>query len=267
MELLRLSAFTREEQVVLWNEAFADYLVPATMTEASFKARMESLFLSEEESLVGTMNGEPAGIALTGTREFQSKKIAWIGGIAIVPKFRKNGLARQLMEALISDYGKQSVAESWLEVIANNHPAIHLYESLGYEKINDLTFLKGDLQNYDKTEVTLTSITSEPISENPNTPWQNLISEQTKAASIWQNNQNLGHIIYRISDSGLTLLQLNLQNDDQILNILQTFFNQFGAIPCIISNQEISRPFIAICMQNGFTEVAQQMQMRKTIHS
>ncbi|MBC1982757.1 GNAT family N-acetyltransferase [Listeria booriae] len=266
MKLLRLSAFTRQEQVALWNEAFSDYLVPATTTEASFKARMESLFLSEEESLVATMNGEPAGIALTGTREFQSKKIAWIGGIAIVPKFRKNGLARQLMEALISDYGKQSVAESWLEVIANNQPAIRLYESLGYEKINDLTFLKGDLQNYDKAEVTLTSITSEPISENPNTPWQNLISEQTKAASIWQDNQNLGHIIYRISDNGLTLLQLNLQDDDKILNVLQTFFNQFGAIPCIISNQEISRPFIAICMQNGFTEVAQQMQMRKTIH-
>ncbi|MBC2284202.1 hypothetical protein [Listeria booriae] len=81
------------------------------------------------------------------------------------------------------------------------------------------------MQNYDTTEVTLTSITSEPISENPNTPWQNLISEQTKAASIWQNNQNLGHIIYRISENGLTLLQLNLQNDDKILNVLQTFFN------------------------------------------
>ncbi|MBC2284203.1 GNAT family N-acetyltransferase [Listeria booriae] len=112
MELLRLSPFTRQEQVVLWNEAFADYLVPATMTEASFKARMESLFLSEEESLVATMNSEPAGIVLTGTRLFQSKKIAWIGGIAIVPKFRKNGLARQLMKALISGYSKQGVAES-----------------------------------------------------------------------------------------------------------------------------------------------------------
>ncbi|MBC1371003.1 GNAT family N-acetyltransferase [Listeria booriae] len=266
MKLLCLSTFTKQEQVALWNEAFADYIVPAIATEASFKARMESLLLSEEESLVVTMNGEAAGIALTGTRVFQSKTIAWIGGIAIVPKFRKNGLARQLMETLISDYGKQSVAESWLEVIANNHPAIRLYESLGYEKINDLTFLKGELHNYEKAEVTLTSITGEPISEDPNTPWQNLISEQIKAASIWQDNQNIGHIIYHISEKDLILLQLNLQNDDQILNVLQTFFNQFGAIPCIISNQEISRPFIAICMQNGFTEVAQQIQMRKTIH-
>ncbi|EUJ24988.1 hypothetical protein PGRAN_03865 [Listeria grandensis FSL F6-0971] len=265
MKLLRLAELAKSQQVALWNEAFADYLVPATLTEASFEARMASLYLSADDSLVVEIDGEFAGFALTGTRIFQSRKIAWIGGIAIIPRFRKQGLARQLMEALITTYSKENVTESWLEVISNNHAAIRLYESLGYQKTTDLIFLNGNLQDYGKAGIQLKKRVSESLFEKNETPWQNLISEQTQAASIWRNRQLLGDIIYRVSDKSITLLQINLDDSSQILDGLQAFFNRYGALPCMISNQETDKAFIPILLQNGFTEVAKQIQMRKVI--
>ena len=66
--------------------------------------------------------------------------IAWIvpplecqvGSIAVLPEYRRQGLARQLMEILFATCRELNVPDTYLEVRVSNAAAIGLYESLGF---------------------------------------------------------------------------------------------------------------------------------------
>lgn len=57
---------------------------------------------------------------------------AQIARIACKPEFRRQGLARKLIEAAIEEARTQEAENFSLEVRAGNQPAIALYESMGF---------------------------------------------------------------------------------------------------------------------------------------
>ena len=66
--------------------------------------------------------------------------IAWViapvesqvGSIAVLPEYRRRGLARQLMEILLAACRETGTRDTYLEVRVSNEPAIALYKSLGF---------------------------------------------------------------------------------------------------------------------------------------
>ncbi len=58
---------------------------------------------------------------------------AEIGNICVNPEMRRIGLARKLLEELISELRKLNMAQLFLEVDETNTGAIKLYESVGFE--------------------------------------------------------------------------------------------------------------------------------------
>lgn len=52
--------------------------------------------------------------------------------IAVLPKFRKKGIATELLEKMLSD----NYSKVFLEVRKSNIPAINLYKKLGFKEIN-----------------------------------------------------------------------------------------------------------------------------------
>ncbi|MBC1434287.1 GNAT family N-acetyltransferase [Listeria rocourtiae] len=269
MEIYQLESILLRQQVALWNEAFSDYLVPAAMTEASFTARMEKLHLSAQESLVAKVDGEAAAVILTGTRNFKTGIIAWIGGLAVVPKFRKKGISRQLLEQLFVRYQEQGVKESRLEVISENVPALKLYEKVGYKPINELIYLTGNLQNYGVVCSRLEDVsnTAEYVAlENEDLPWQNRITAHHKIATIWQDEEQLGYIVYSLSDDNLILLQVRLNHaSTQILSVLQAFYEIYGNISCAVFNEIITSNYLPVLLNKEFKKVATQIQMCKEV--
>ncbi|MBA3925254.1 GNAT family N-acetyltransferase [Listeria rustica] len=269
MKIDRLDSLSLVEQVALWNEAFADYLVPAAMTEASFTARMEKLQQSPHESLIAKVDGEAAAIILTGTRDFTNTRMAWIGGLAVVPRFRKMGISNQLLERLFVSYQEQGVDESRLEVISENIPALRLYQKLGYTQINELIYLTGTLQDHGVASYRLKEV-NDPNDyialEEDVLPWQNRIAAHHKIATIWRNDEQLGYIVYGISDENLILLQVRLNNaPNQILGLLQAFHDMYGSISCAVFNEVVTSEYLPVLLDRGFEKVAKQIQMRKKI--
>ena len=55
-----------------------------------------------------------------------------IGNVAVLPAYRGRGIARRLMEKMLSDALQNEAKAFTLEVRAGNLPAIRLYESLGF---------------------------------------------------------------------------------------------------------------------------------------
>lgn len=57
-----------------------------------------------------------------------------VGNVAVLPEYRGHGIARQLMEACIERAREEGSSWVALEVSADNTPARHLYQSLGFQQ-------------------------------------------------------------------------------------------------------------------------------------
>jgi len=57
---------------------------------------------------------------------------AYLSSMFVEPIFQRKGIASQLMNAIIKDRKKQ-IEQILLTVAADNQPAIHLYEKLGFQ--------------------------------------------------------------------------------------------------------------------------------------
>lgn len=60
---------------------------------------------------------------------------AYITNIAVFSKFRRNGIARELLKAACRGANKRKCEFITLEVRESNSPAISLYESEGFERV------------------------------------------------------------------------------------------------------------------------------------
>lgn len=89
--------------------------------------------------LVYEEEGQPAGITLYQRRGGSPE---WfIANVAVLPAFRRRGIARKLVEAALSAIRAQRGQTAILDVIDGNLPAIQLYERLGFEHFSgSITF-------------------------------------------------------------------------------------------------------------------------------
>lgn len=66
---------------------------------------------------------------------WQSFEEGEIPNVAVAKEARRQGIGRKMLETLFQ-YGKEAGVEAFtLEVRESNQPAIHLYESLGFESV------------------------------------------------------------------------------------------------------------------------------------
>jgi ribosomal protein S18 acetylase RimI-like enzyme len=80
----------------------------------------------ESERMTGFAIVEWAGLA--GDRH------AYIQTLEVSSEFRRGGIARELLTRLEQSAQAAGAVSIWLHVDAENAPAIHLYESHGYQK-------------------------------------------------------------------------------------------------------------------------------------
>lgn len=87
------------------------------------------------EAYTDALGGDPLVVGYAGLLAPQGSGDGDIQTIAVHPDFRKQGLGRQLMEALLAEAEARQAKRIFLEVRADNPHAITLYETLGFEQI------------------------------------------------------------------------------------------------------------------------------------
>ncbi|WP_380703156.1 GNAT family N-acetyltransferase [Salinithrix halophila] len=139
-----VSRLSPEEGTALWNEGFQGYALDMTLTPDLYTARFALEGLSPSLSLAAFEENEPAGFVMSGKREQKGQLIAWNGGTGIVPRFRRRGIARVLMEAALEQYRKEGVSTAQVEAITQNERALRLYRELGYQETDRLITLRWE---------------------------------------------------------------------------------------------------------------------------
>ncbi len=80
-------------------------------------------------------DGQPVG--LTNIIRLGNTDRWLIGNVAVLPAYRRRGIARRLVEASVTFARERGAASVVLDVVAGNEPAYRLYESLGFIHYDD----------------------------------------------------------------------------------------------------------------------------------
>lgn len=131
MELTAVSAtqFSVAQLTTILCDCFEDYLVPVTLSVEVFVQRFSAEGLSLLDSCVWLDGDVPAAMAVVARRGDEARLAAF----AMRPAYRGKGVGRRLMGSLLDALREQGVRRMWLEVIRDNHAAVALYRSLGFE--------------------------------------------------------------------------------------------------------------------------------------
>jgi ribosomal protein S18 acetylase RimI-like enzyme len=132
-----VSELDTQQFVKALNAAYADYLVPIHLTRHAFLDLADRESVSLDASCAAVENGRIVGMGLLGVRQHRG----WIGGMGVIPEYRRQGIARLVMNALLSHAWDSNLATVQLEVINSNIPAYSLYKSLGFRNRRQLLVL------------------------------------------------------------------------------------------------------------------------------
>jgi GNAT superfamily N-acetyltransferase len=271
-----------------WNRGFEGYFVPINMTLDSFLSRMVFEGLSTELSIVAFEKEEPIGIILNGIRDIEGKKQAWNGGTGVATAYRRKGVGSMLMEETLRIYQDHGVNTATLEAIAENHKAIALYESYGYQIADKVAHfsLSGPLQltenvlsaNYTVKTASIKEVSSLEMF-NPFTTWQTQWkSLHNGEAYILCDNEGLpvGYALFKRTwnelgeETGIILYQLEiaalLQGKVQAAAcLLNSLFGQSDAAKTIVNYPLSSSAIVALFEKAGFDKKVEQVVMVKEL--
>jgi len=137
--LQSLDQVPEEALVQALNAAYSDYFVPIYLTVSAFRSLVRREDIRLERSLAALAGGSVVGMGLLAVRGPR----AWIGGLGVVPEFRRRGVGRLIMNGLTGQARAAGCRQVQLEVITRNERAINLYRSLGFEQLRRLSVLNA----------------------------------------------------------------------------------------------------------------------------
>jgi ribosomal protein S18 acetylase RimI-like enzyme len=83
--------------------------------------------------LVATLDGEVVGWCDVSPVPFEGFRHFGTLGMGVLPRHRRRGIGRRLLEATLREAERRRITRVQLEVFASNRAAISLYEAFGFE--------------------------------------------------------------------------------------------------------------------------------------
>lgn len=196
MTLVPSDQFSYAELAALFTRGYEGYFVPMQFDEQTLRYMVDTWDIDLSRSRVAPDAGL-ANLAIRGDR-------SWIGGIAVVPAQRRNGIGRALMEAVL----ELAPSTVLLEVIEENEPAIKLYEALGFEKTRVLQVWRVEAPLVEAERVAQSTLGQADL------PWQR---EDASLPSDYERVEvEGGAMVFR----GGTVFQLEARDEDAAAELL-----------------------------------------------
>ena len=124
------------------NEAFADYVIPLTMTEQGFKDFQKQRGFSEKHSFAVVRDGQIVSFWFSSPPDPSYDNRAYTLSVGTHPDHRRNGLSRKLLGAVIKAQDVEIATGLQLEVVSTNTKAVQAYEAFGFRCERNLRVCK-----------------------------------------------------------------------------------------------------------------------------
>ena len=266
LEFVPFKEVSESVRTAIWNSGFSDYLVPINMTAEALNNRLTSLNLSEQDSFVVFENKIPKGITLFGFKKLADKKIAWVGGLAVAPEFRKEGIGVAMLN-YCEKLGEQlGIDLLTLEVIVGNDKALNLYQNQSYEIARKVSFLKGELENHFQGDSKLTLEPSESLTDELDLtiPWQNRLFHGYEGYKIFDGEKEIGQVVCQKQGDVLSIFQLKLPKE-MISSFLVTCATDLSVDKIVGVNLLSSSEEVSGLKEQGISVALDQYQLEKAL--
>ena len=126
-----------EQLAFLVSRAYADYFFHVWLDKTRFDNMCREEDVDLAHSVVALVDEEPVGLGLLSQRGERG----WISGVGVLPLFRRQGVARQMLRWLQEQARALAIRALTLEVLSQNHAGMALYRYLGFVWQRDLLIL------------------------------------------------------------------------------------------------------------------------------
>ncbi|MBI5960573.1 MAG: GNAT family N-acetyltransferase [Chloroflexi bacterium] len=274
-----LSQVDFEAFTAAFNRAYSDYLMPVVMTSASFRALMARDDLDPAASVVALDGDTIVGTGLLGLRA----PIGWIGGMGVIPGYRRRGIGRQMMIYLLERAREHGLSKVGLEVIEANHGAHALYYQLGFVDTRYLLILERiptslpDLPPTYRVEEQAPEDLLEYYDAFHDVPncWQRHraslvgLSPHLEGWAVWFGNQVAGYAVGMANHHEVRLADLAADpNSDRVLaaqTLLVYLHEHHWSAYSSIYNISEDDPVLPAYQATGYTTVMRQIEMEYTL--
>ena len=145
MQIQHLKGFPLVEIVDCLNQSFADYYVPIPEDLKYWGRRFRGARVDRIYSF-GALEGRMlVGFIMQGIDQYRGGRTVFNTGTGVLPNYRGKGLVDQMYEASWPVCRENQVEQCALEVIQENHRAIHVYQRNGFAISRDLRSFSGKL--------------------------------------------------------------------------------------------------------------------------
>jgi ribosomal protein S18 acetylase RimI-like enzyme len=137
LDIRSLGDCTLREITEQWNTGFALYF-GGDMTKSimEMSSRIGRMNIHPELSVMGYIDGMPAGFVMIGLVQANGRKLAWNGGTGVNPAFRGMSLSKRLLQEAIDRTQAAGAHRITLETRTENERAIRSYASCGFRIID-----------------------------------------------------------------------------------------------------------------------------------
>lgn len=139
IHILPLNTTSLDKILSVYNQSFADYIIPVSLTEEHLKMKLTSESVDLDLS-VGAFDGDQLiGFIFYGIRDNQ----AYIGGTGVLPTYRGRRITYKMLNYSFDSLRSHGIKTILLEVITKNKFAINAYQEAGFEKTRKVNCFEG----------------------------------------------------------------------------------------------------------------------------
>jgi ribosomal protein S18 acetylase RimI-like enzyme len=247
------------ELAEIFNAGYEGYYTPFTLDEAAFRAMSTMWDDDLEASRVAVVDGEPAGICKLAIRGDEG----WIAGVGVGIPHRGSGVGQALMRGVMAEAQARGLRRIWLEVLVQNHPAIRLYEKLGFETVRELevwTLEKLVFQKHKARSVPAAQAQERIRAERTRRePWQRADETVANLEHVEGLESERGAVLFRRTGERVSLLQGVAADEAAARDLLQAFPSEATSLQWL--NGPEGDPFNAAIGSLGGTLAHRQHEM------
>lgn len=270
---------TISELVKVFNQSFADYILPFQLTEEDFKTKLISENIALNNSVGAVVDDDIVGFILIGTDRMNDKFVAYNAGTGVIPKYRGNNLTAKMLNFLSHFLINKNIHRQQLEVLTENKFALKVYQKNGFQIQRKLSCYKGIVNENQLSEsITIKEI---PFSEiitlenysNQIPAFQNSLNAVQRALDIHIiygalfENKLVGFLIF--SPKNLRIKQFGVINEYRRKGVATTLFMKVktmakGQQVSIINVDVADKITLLFIEKMGLTKYIQQYEMSLT---
>ncbi len=205
MELRPSTELGRADLAQLFTAAYEGYFIPFQVDEARLEHMVDAYDIALDRSLVAHDDNAAVGLANLGLRGERT----WLGGVGVVASHRRRGIGERLTRALLDQARAAGARQMVLEVIAENAPAIALYEKLGFEttrRLDVFALPAADGPTVEETDLAEARARIAAARTEPE-PWQREDATVDKLTGVAAVTAAGADAVYRVDGQRVDLLQ------------------------------------------------------------